>query len=296
MLVCAFFWSQSIARAVTAGRGINNGSTSNNNQIQKTANKKTLATVVSAENQTYTSDNRLFVTGDQGIFELIVQANGSVVSVQLIKNSGCAFAGIVEIKRTLYANCYARNTSYIYAASLEKTPSFKNIATLNDVWLANGLTADNSGRLYVASTFKGQILRLTPHVEKPYSIAKTEVWLNNAGLATNGIKYFNNKVYWTDGSVVKSVQVLSNGKPGSQSTVFWGFAFFDDFIVDNAEFTLVDFVGGTVRNYNLNGSLKKIVPASLFGPSSVQKARSPLPSGSLIVTERLGGRVSLVTP
>lgn len=266
---------------------------------RKAADKKVLATVISAENQTYTSDNRLFITGDEGIFELVPTPKGdSASSLKRAEKQSCAFGGIIEVKRVIYANCYdrAKNTSYVYAASLDSSPVFKNIHTLSDTPLANGLTADTSGRLYVASTFNGKILRLTPSAKDPYTISQTETWLSGSGIFTNGIKFYNNAIYWTDGASVKKATVKQDGKPSTPTTIFGAVAYLDDLIVDSSGYIVADYTGGYIRSFNSKGASTSNIPARFNGPSSVTRARSPLPPGSYIVTERANNTVSLVTP
>lgn len=255
-----------------------------------------LATIIAAENQTYTNNNRLFVTGDNGIFEIIPVASNSAKVVQRLQKQNCAFGGIVEASGFLYANCYGNGTSYIYASAVSAVPSFKKIYTLKGTLLANGLTVDNSGRLYVASTFIGEILRLTPSTKDPYIITRTEIWLKGAGLLTNGIKYANGSIYWTDGALVKRVSIKANGSPEGQKTIFGALAFFDDLTVNSSEILVADYIGGAIRRYNINGQSTGTFGTGLSGPSSVARARAPFPTGSLLVTERSSNQVSLITP
>jgi hypothetical protein len=265
-------------------------------RLNITGKKTVLTKLTAAENQTYTSDNRLFVTGEGGIFEIVADANGNVTVVQRAPKQSCGFGGIVEASGVLYVNCVRPGAAYIYAAKVSAEPSFKRIHTLKGTILANGLTADKSGRIYVASTFLGRILRLTPSTTDPLKFEKGEVWLYRAGILTNGIKFANDAIYWTDGALVKRIAVQSDGKPGKSKTLFGAFAFFDDLSVGDAGILVADYIGNAIRSYDLSGRQTGTFRASLSGPSSVARARAPFPAGSLIITERGANRVSLVTP
>jgi hypothetical protein len=260
--------------------------------------KTTLASVPSAENQTYTTTNRLFVTGDKGIYEVVPTANKTATLIERAPKQSCAFGGIVETFGYLYVNCSGGGSSHIYAAKLTADPSFKRIYTLKGTLLANGLTADNAGRLYVATTFNGQILQLTPSGSEPLQITKRVTWIRAAGLFTNGVKFapHNSSIYWTDFLAVKRAEINSDGKPGRVKLLFGALSYFDDLAIDKSGILVADFIGGSIHTYTAGARPTGVIYAKLSGPSSVQRARAPLPAGTLIVTERSAGRVTLVTP
>ena len=260
--------------------------------------KTKLTDLKTAENQVYTSDNRLFVTGNGGIFEIVARSASDVSIVDHTpKQRNCDFGGIVELSGVLYVNCSTLGPSYIYAAALAATPSFKQIYAFKSAILPNGLTTDNSGNLYDASMFAGRILRLTPSVANPLTFAKTEVWLNNTGLLTDGIKFYNGSIYWTDGRFLKSVSVKADGTPGRQTRLLsTAPTILDDLTIDNDGILVADHLYGVIRKYDLNGRSTGTIPAKFTTPSSVVRARAPFPAGSLIVTERSANQVTLFTP
>lgn len=278
----------------TLSKGIHDELSNISNAVSKPVKRK-LADVVAAENQTYTSTNRLFVTGDRGIFEIIVDANGETKTIERASGQDCAFGGIVEMAGVIYANCYGGGSSHIYAAKTTETPTFKRIHSLRE-FLANGLTTDNMGNLYVASTFLGRILRLTPSASDPLTIAKTDVWLHGSGLFTNGIKYARDSMYWTNGLAVQRAPKKADGTAGNQKTIIASLAFFDDLAVDDSGILVANYITGMIHSHDIDAKYKGMINAHLAGPSSVMKARAPFPDGTLIVTERAGNRVSLVTP
>src|SRR5688572_2852559 len=71
-----------------------------------------LASIPAAENQLFTSTDRLLITGDTGIFE-IKQKSGGGWEASVVKGaqSSCRFGGIAESRGTLYVNCYSGSSS-----------------------------------------------------------------------------------------------------------------------------------------------------------------------------------------
>lgn len=281
---------------LNTANALNTTNSKRSNSVKQT--KFVLMSLPSAENQIYTKDNRHFVTGSNGIFELIAQSNNSATAVQRAQKQKCPFGGIAEAAGYLYVNCSTNfGTSYLYAAKLTAVPSFTKIYTYNSVSLPNGLTSDNNGRLYVASTFKNQILRLTPSAKNPLAIARTETWLSTSGTFTNGIKYANNYVYWSDATTVKRAALKKDGTPDITKNIFssLSLSFFDDLSVDNNGILAADYTNGVIRSYDLNGRSLGTIGKKLNGPSSVIRARAPFPANSYIVTERGANQVSLIT-
>ena len=257
--------------------------------------------VVSAENLLFTSDGRLFVTGDEGIYDVHRQAGGSYVATTIALPDDCQFGGIAEAHGVIYANCYNFSDSFVYAARLADTHgealAFKQVSKLSGVLLANGLAADDQGRLYVASTFIGQILRLTPSAQDPLSLSPPETWLNGSGLLTNGIKLFEGSVYWTDGGSIKRASLASGKKHGPVQTLVSELTVFDDLSVDQQGIVVTETLAG-LRGYSLTGKATGVTRAPIEGPSAVARAlgRAGLSQTALVVTERSANRVSIFEP
>lgn len=254
--------------------------------------------IKAAENLFISSDERLFVSGDEGIYELVRGAGGAFSADKLVAPDNCAFGGITEARRTLYANCYAFGDSYLYAAALSARPSFKRIATLSGVLLANGLSADNLGRLYVACTVQDQILRLTTRSNDPLLVEKQEIWLSGSGLFTNGLTYYAGALYWSDATTLKTARLLTNGAAGVVRNLASRLTFFDDLAVDARALVAADYLGGAVRVYGAFGRETDATTLPLEGPSAVLRAdgRLGFSSAALLVTEKEANRVSLLEP
>src|SRR5262249_6992133 len=123
--------------------------------------KDTLITsIASIENSMFTLTGRLFVTGDDGVYEITRDSSGAAGATRLATGDACKFAGMAEVNGFLYVNCYDGTDSSVFAASLSVTPSFRKIYDLPGVALANGAAADDAGRLYLADSTRGTIWRL----------------------------------------------------------------------------------------------------------------------------------------
>ncbi|MET0285850.1 MAG: hypothetical protein ABW352_15320 [Polyangiales bacterium] len=261
--------------------------------------RTTIASVIGAENHVFTSTGRLFVTGDKGIYELKKKSDGTfdrIVAAPEQKSPFCQFGGITEARGLLYANCYGVTDSWLFAAKLEPTVSFRSIAMLNGRGLANGLTSDAQGRLYIATTLQNQILRFTTAPSDPFTVSTRETFQNNSGALTNGIKHYEGVIYWSDGAAIKknTIDRYYSGPP----TVVADFAYFDDLHVDASGYLITDYTGNVLRAYDTRGRSTSVSPKSFNGPSSVGRAlgRAGLGARTIVVTERGGNRVSIFEP
>jgi sugar lactone lactonase YvrE len=257
-----------------------------------------LATVIGAENQVF-AGGRLFITGDKGVYELRKNAAGTYDRITLAPEQTspfCQFGGITEVKGTLYVNCYGVTQSFIFGAQLTSTPSFRAIYTLAGNGFANGLTSDDDGRLYVATTFQNQILRLVPSQENPFVIAQHEVYQKNSGGLTNGLAHHAGSIYWTDAAAIKRNTVDREFATFKQVMV--DFAYFDDLHVDESGILATDAVNNVLRAYSLLGRPTGVSRQKFAGPSSVGRAlgKAGFSQNALIVTERSGNKVSVFEP
>lgn len=256
--------------------------------------------IATAENLLFTTDGRLFVSSDQGIFE-IVHAGSTYRSIARHRGETCAFGGITEVAGTIYANCYDMNNSVsdLFAAKLSDAPEFRRIFRLPGFQLANGLTTDGAHSLFIAATLQGVLLRLQLSATDPFAIASLETLVADAGLFSNGIKYRDNALYWTNFTVVQTVDLRADGSVTPPVAIAGAFTFMDDLYVDESGILAADTLGGSIRSFSVRGFENGSTPAGSFdGPSSVLPAqgRLGLPQDALVVTERNGGRVSVFTP
>jgi len=248
-----------------------------------------------AENLTFSSDGRLFVTGADGLYEIVDDGTGVVEARQLAAVPGHGFNGITEIDGVLYAlSVDFLGSSSLYAAALTATPSFREIHVLTGVTLANGLAADAAGHLYVSSSLQGQILRLQRAPEDPFSITAQEVWLSGL-VEPNGLKVSASALTFVDLGSVRRAAIGDDGRAGPVTTIVSRFTFFDDLFVDDRGILVANTLAGSLQAFGPNGFGRGRTCAGTFAnPSAVVPADARFaPAGSgLIVTERGGGRVS----
>jgi hypothetical protein len=221
---------------------------------------ETLVTgIKGAEDILFSTDERLFVTANDGIYELKRDSSGQMQATNLHPgDKKCLFfTGILEIENTLYVACEDLTNSYLFATSLAgspRTPVFSNIYTMHGTPLANEIAADPDGRIYVAESLQGKILRLQLSSTDPFTVAAQEVWLSTpGGIFPNGIKYIDSSIYWTDslGGTINRASILPDGTPGPVSRfVATKAEFFDDLYVNSDGTVLVaSYLSGTLRAY-----------------------------------------------
>jgi hypothetical protein len=255
--------------------------------------------VAAAENLIFTEEGRLFVTGDNGVFELRRDASGAMQAMTVASAPYCKFSGLAEVGTVLYAACYDLTDSYLFAAALTPTPQFERIDTMTGVQLANGLAADTAGNLYVAATIQGEILRLTTAPGDPFTVSSLETWLPNSGVLTDGLKFFASSLFWTSGGTISRVPILANGAAGSTSTVVTRLTIFDDLFVSDAGGILAaDYTAGALDAFDLYGLAVGQTTTPMTNPSALAPALGRVGFGpnDIVFTEKGANRVSVFRP
>jgi hypothetical protein len=255
--------------------------------------------VASAENLLFTSTGRLFVSGDDGIYDVVRGTDGGASLVPLVVGQTCHFAGMTEMSGTIYANCYdmGANDSHVYAATLAAKPAFSSIYDLPGTALANGLTSDGVGKLYVASTFDGRVIALTVDAANPSKITSAADWPRPSGATIpNGIKYFDGTISLTSGNDLwTSPADADSGAAGTR--IYAGTSYLDDLYAGASGFVVADFGGGALRSFGPTGQPAGATASMLLtSPSSVLPAagRLGLSTSDFVVTEKGANRVAVV--
>ena len=262
---------------------------------------ETLVTgITGAEDLLFSTDGRLFVTGTDGIYELRRDPAGNLLATNLHAGEKCHFDGIVEIGETIYTVCADDANSYLFAGSLAGSPAaptFREIYELKGTLIANEIAADAQGRIYIAATLQGLILRLQIAAGDPFTVWSQESWLSTvaaAGIAPNGVRYVDSSLYWTDtlGGSIHQVQVLPDGSAGLVSGLGDPGQFFDDLYVNsNGTIVVASYLAGSLRAYGPLplGALYAQTPANAFtNPADVLPALGRLGFGGrdLLVTDK----------
>ncbi|HEX4340726.1 MAG TPA: hypothetical protein VH062_32685 [Polyangiaceae bacterium] len=251
--------------------------------------------IASIENSMFSTTGRLFLTGDDGVYEVTRDATGALHATVRAASSGCKFAGIAETRGVLYVNCYDGTNSSVFAARLDDAPTFQKIYDLPGVSLANGAAADDAGRVYVADSTHGTIWRLAIDPVNPFAVTSREAF-STGNLFPNGLEVFGGNVYFTDFVAVKRIPLLANGTAGAVTTLASQLTFFDDLHVDDSGIVVANYLFGSVEGLTPNGvDLLDTASFGFSGPSSVLPAKGRLgfADRDLLVTEKTANRLSV---
>jgi sugar lactone lactonase YvrE len=260
--------------------------------------------VTGAEDLLFSSDERLFVSATDGIYQLTRDPSGQVRATNLHPGESCSFTGIVQVAGVLYVACAGYSDSYLFGASIadpSAVPVFRKIYTMSGVAVANEIAADPQGRLYVAETLQGKILRLAISPTDPYALSGQQDWLATpSGITPNGLKYVDSSIYWTEslGGSVNRVLIQPDGRAGA-ITSFTDFngGFLDDLYV-NADGSILcaSYFGGSLRAYTpmpLGLLYAQTFPGTFSSPADVlpAKGRFGLGANDLLVTDKSANTV-----
>jgi hypothetical protein len=251
--------------------------------------------IASIENSMFTQTGRLFVSGDDGVYEVTRDPSGALRATNVAPGNACKFAGLAEINGVLYANCYDGTNSALFAATLSATPSFRKIYDQPGVALANGAAADDSGRLYVADSTHGTIWRLSLSASDPFTVTQRDAF-STGNLFPNGLKAFGGAIYYTDFVAVKRIPLLEDGTAGPVATLTTQLTFFDDLYVDDHGIFVANYLFGSVEALTNGGVDVLDTPAFTFsGPSSVLPAKGRLGffQTDYLVTEKSANQLSV---
>lgn len=264
-----------------------------------------------AENATFASDGRLFVTGGENAYE-IVKEGANYRAIPLYDGT-CNFTGISERAGYLYATCAAgadllSSTPHLLAAPLASPLKLKVVYDFQRLGIPNGIAFDERGRLFVTdfTPLLGKIVALSFDPRQPTRVVKEEVWHAMGHPLANGIKVHRGAVYMTDLTDLKRIPIRADGSAGRARVLATRLSVLDDLYVDDARILVADFYSGQIASYSHEGALLEQTEMLFESPSSITPGRAPLfPAGSWVVTEKgtlgeltstVGNRVSLLRP
>jgi hypothetical protein len=264
-----------------------------------------------AENATFSSDGRLFVTGGENAYEIV--RDGAGYRALPLYAGTCNFTGIAERAGYLYAACaegpdLLHSVPRLLAAPLGPAVRLEVIYDFERVRLPNGIAFDERGRLFVVdfTPLLGQLVTLQLDPRQPTKVLREEVWHAAGHLLANGIKIHRGAVFMTDLTNLKRIPIRADGSAGRVRVLATRLTVFDDLYVDDTGIFAADFLGGSIVTYSLAGQFLQETGALFESPSSIIPSRAPLfAEGSWIVTEKgtlgeltsdVGNRVSLLRP
>ncbi|WP_373083377.1 hypothetical protein [Zhongshania sp.] len=252
------------------------------------------------ENSLFTSNGRLFVSGQSNLYEIHRDGQDYRADALLPDGSGCS--GLTEDKGTLYALCSGSggptDFSGLYTMSLDDplaTPEFS--FALSGMTLPNGIVATASG-LYVTDgpvAVEPKIVHLAIDPTDPTLVLSQSTWLATLPDFPNGIVHTGTSLYVTHyrpgfGGQVTQVAINSDGSPGTPENIAPR-GIMDDLTVVGDTLIVTDWQDGSLFQIDLEGNLLQETANNIFAqPSSVIIAGPPLfDQVAILVTERYTG-------
>jgi hypothetical protein len=262
-----------------------------------------------AENSIQTSNQRLFVTSEGGIYEL--NLNGGAwrktalpVTFKDGQSRSCYYLGLVETAGMVYTVCTENilnpaATSHLLGLDIYQPEAHLiEVGVLQGIALPNGLTVDSSGNLYLADEgiplLPGAIHKIT--LAGSLTIATQGVFHGFIACKPNGLHYWNGKLYVsTDPSSYFGLSQLlrydlgSNGL-SNKKVIYQSWSFLDDFTLVNGGAVVTEFLGERIRHISETGSV--LHQSSFNQPTSITLLTAPaFGFGNLLVTERSNGDI-----
>lgn len=212
--------------------------------INDVESKKVLCSVPEAENLIVTNDNRWFVSGGDGFYQIDPNGVTQPQKIPLAFDSSSApstdnrsfFFGITQYKHFIYASCTPNpkdpaSPRYIMFMDMMRSPaSMTAIHQISDAVFFNGLGSDAIGNLYLAYGGKfipptsGKLVKLS--MSSLTTVASQSDWLDADG-RPNGIKINGDTLYFSQeptllvgNSHVKKVRIKADGTPDTPATLY----------------------------------------------------------------------------
>lgn len=271
--------------------------------------EQTLFNLSMAENIRKTSDERIFVTAGDGLYEVTRNENQEWVPVLIYESEDeCSyFAGMAELNGWLFFVCAVQegfnfngasfqNSGMLMALSLS-AGNVESVLALSGYQFANGMDAvvEKNILLLADENFlaQGGVTKLVINFDSDVPAVEEEVyhWINDEHevYAANGVRVIGNDVYLTDIGYLKRVPIDDDWiEPGPAQEIYKRYSVFDDIDVYCDGLLVTDFVQGKLTYVSLDGAYVKNVLSGLTSPSAVLANASPLIEGGILFTETAG--------
>lgn len=255
------------------------------------------------ENILVTRAGRVLVTGQENLYEILRQPDGSYsASPFFAGTSGCS--GITESASLAYVLCQgpggATDFSGLSVLDLGDPAAVPEpIFSLTGMSLPNGMVPGPGNTLFVTDgpvAAEPKIVRLTLDPSNPRSVLSQDTWLLTAPDYPNGLEIIGRYLYTTlynpgVGGSVARIEILADGSAGPVE-VLHPRGIMDDLNVFADSLLVTDWENGQLFQINLAGGLiQETLPGSFAQPSSVDVGGPPLFDQPVaLVTERYSGR------
>ena len=284
-----------------------NGGRSNSNEpgqlcLRDDCEQYQLVDLPQLENVHFTAEGRLFVTGQDNLYEISGSFAEGFEGKALLEGGGCS--GMASTRDTLYALCQGSSAgltdfSSIMVLDLSNPDAVPEaVFQLSNMTLPNGMGLGPDGNLYISDgpvSVTPKIVRVLVSADDPAILLGQETWLSLLGDWPNGVTWHQGVLYTTLfgaglGTVV-AVPLNPDGSAGERQTVYTRGRIMDDLIAYQDTLIVTDWLDSRLFQITLDGNLLAETPAFGFSqPSSVAVGQPPMFDPSqLLVTERYSG-------
>jgi hypothetical protein len=207
--------------------------------------KQVVGSVPEAENLLVTDDERWFVSGSDGLYQVEARGGTSPQKIPLAFDADhppsiadrSFFFGITQYRNFVYAICTpnlkdAASPRYLMLMDTEQSrASMVAIHRMSNASFFNGLGSDGHGNLYLADFGKvfppapGKLVKLT--LSSPATVSGQSDWLASVDGHPNGVKicrdilYFSQEpVYFVGDSHIKKVRIKVDGTADAPGTLY----------------------------------------------------------------------------
>lgn len=254
-----------------------------------------------AENLTFSTDGRLFVSGGQNLFEIHKNSDGSF-RAEVISSESAGFTGLVVRDGYLYA---VSGDGRLWAGALAPTPVIAPIHDMTGMCIANGAALGADGHIYVVDEPLSvcvpdpKIKRFTIDPADPLRVVDEEVWVQGSALGLlslgigntlrfpNGLQSDGRRFYGTDGGSIYTVDLQDDGSAGPVTPIYFTVDVHDDLGLVADGVLLANFLTGRISLISRKGELlQATAPGTFSFPSSVRVGRPPMfETTDIVVTE-----------
>ncbi len=265
--------------------------------------KQRLVDIPGAENLFFTDSGRLFVSGNDNIYELLKSADGYRAQPRSSGTAGgSGFGGIAQRGNTLYVNVF--DDGGLWAAELNDAPEFSLIHAMG-LASPNGLSDGPDGELYVVNgpliAAPGlpdpKVVRLRFAADDAMQVVEQLDWLVLPGLQPNGIARRGRNLFISASRIAPPslglllrVDIGLDGQPSEPEVLLEFNSIPDDLSVAGDALLLSLFSEGAIALVSDRGELLSQSAAQSYdSPSQLRVGRPPLfDDRDVLVTEKGG--------
>lgn len=264
--------------------------------------KSRLVEIPGAENLFFSNSGRLFVSGNDNVYEIDRSDIDDSYTATAIApaTSVSGYGGMAQRGDTLYVN--SLEDGGLYATTLDEEPSLNLIHPMG-LASANGLVDGPQGELYVVNGPLAvtlalpapKIVRLRFSDSDPLQVVEQSDWLSTGTTFPNGIARIGNTLFITGSAlipptvgVVQRIEILADGSAGEAETIANFGSLPDDLSVAGNALLVSFFSSGYIALIDQDGTtISQTDLLSFDSPSQAKLGQPPLFSNDeILVTEK----------